>query len=111
MDRFFTPHLQRFTLRVLFGVGAFLWIVLGRPFPNPASLHFLILVFLLYATVVFVWEQGWRGLRREHQAFVVLDILFVGILISLSGGAQSEMNLLLYFVVAMRAPHRSWIQE
>ena len=110
MDRFFTPHLQRFTLRVLFGVGAFLWIVLGRPFPNPASLHFLILVFLLYATVVFVWEQGWRGLRREHQAFVVVDILFVGVLISLSGGAQSEMNLLLYFVVAMRAPYRSWTQ-
>lgn len=110
MDRFFTPHLQRFTLRVLFGAGAFLWVVLGRPFPNPASLHFLILVFLLYATVVFVWEQGWRGLRREHQAFVVVDILFVGVLISLSGGAQSEMNLLLYFVVAMRAPYRSWTQ-
>jgi hypothetical protein len=110
VDRIFTPHLQRFTLRVLFGAGAFLWIVLGRPSPNPASLHFLILVFLLYAVVVFVWEQGWRGLRREHQAFVVMDILFVGVLISLSGGAQSEMNLLLYFVVAMRAPYRSWTQ-
>lgn len=110
MDRFFTSHLQRYTLRVLFGVGAFLWTVLGRPSPNPASLHFLIIAFLLYATVVFVWEQGWRGSRREYPAFVVVDILFVGVLIALSGGAQSEMHLLLYFVVAMRAPYHSWAQ-
>ena len=110
MNRFFTSHLQRYALRLLFGAGVFLWTVLARPSPNPASLHFLIIAFLLYATVVFVWEQGWRGLRKEHQAFVVVDIVFVGSLIALSGGAQSEMHLLLYFVVAMRAPYRSWTQ-
>jgi len=83
---------------------------LGRPSPHPARLHFLIIVFLVYAIIVYVWEQGWRGLRREHPAFVFVDILFVGGLIALSGGAQSEMNLLMYFVVAMRAPYHSWAQ-
>jgi len=110
LSRFFTPHLQRFTLRVLFGAGAFLWTLLGRPSPHPASLHFLILAFLFYAAVVFVWEQGWQNLRKENQLFVVVDILFVGILIALSGGAQSEMHLLLYFMVALRAPYHSWAQ-
>jgi len=110
VNRLFTPHLQRYALRVLFGAGVILWTMLGKPSPKPASLHILIITFLLYATVVFVWEQGWRGLRKEHQAFVIVDILFVGILIVLSGGARSEMYLLLYFVVAMRAPYRSWTQ-
>lgn len=110
MDKLLTPHLQRYALRVLFGAGVFLWIVLGHPSPNPVSLHFLILAFLTYATIVFVWEQGWLGVRKEHQAFVIVDILFVGLLIAFSGGARSEMHLLLYFVVAMRAPYRSWTQ-
>lgn len=88
----------------------FLWTALARPSPNLVSLHFIILTFLIYATVVFAWELGWRGLRPEHQAFAVVDIMFVGFLISLSGGARSEMHLLLYFVVAMRAPYRSWAQ-
>jgi len=110
LDRFITPQLQRFTLRVLFGAGAFLWTVMASPSPNPASLHFLIIVFLLYSITVFTWEQVWQGLRPEFQVFVVVDILFAGVLIALSGGAQSEMHLLLYFVVAMRAPYRSWTQ-
>jgi len=109
-DRFLTPHLQRLALRILFGGGAFLWIVLAKPAPNPVSLYFLIMVFLIYAVVVFMWEQGWQTIRAEHQAFLVVDILFVGVLIALSGGARSEMHLLLYFVVAMRAPYRSWTQ-
>lgn len=95
---------------MLFGAGAFFWTVLGRPSPSPARLHFLIFTFLLYATIVFVWEQGWRGIRAELSAFVFADIVFVGALIAFSGGAASEMNLLLYFVVAMRAPYRSWAQ-
>jgi len=110
LDRFFTLQLQRFTLRLFFGAGAFLWIILGRPSPNLTNLHFLILVFLIYASVIFVWEHGWRRFRKEYPVIVVVDILFVGVLIALSGGAQSEMNLLLYFVVAMRAPYRSWTQ-
>lgn len=110
MDRLFTPHLQRFTLRILFGAGAFFWTVLGRALPNPVSLHILILLFLFYAVVVYVWEHGWRSLRREHILFSFFDILFVGALIALSGGADSEMHLLLYFVVAMRAPYRSWME-
>jgi hypothetical protein len=110
LDLIFTPHLKRFALRVLFGAGAFLWILLGRPSPNPASLHFLVLVFIFYAAIVFVWEYAWRGDGKEYAAIVIVDVLFVGVLIALSGGGQSEMNLLLYFVVAMRAPYRSWAQ-
>lgn len=110
MDRFITPQLQRFFLRILFGAGAFLWTVLTSPSPNPVSLHFLILAFLIYSLTVFTWEQLWQGKRPELQIFVVVDILFAGVLIALSGGAQSEMHLLLYFVVAMRAPYRSWTQ-
>jgi hypothetical protein len=110
LKRLFTPHLQRFTLRVLFGAGSFLWIVLGEPSSDPTNLHFLILGVLLYATAIFVWEQSWQSLPRENPIFVVVDILFVGILIALSGGAQSEMHLLLYFMVALRAPYRSWTQ-
>ena len=108
MDRFFTPHLQRFTLRVLFGAGAFLWSVIGTVSPNLVSLHILILFFLVYSVVVFLSEKGRQGVRREHMTFAFVDILFVGVLIALSGGARSEMHLLLYFVVAMRAPYRSW---
>ena len=95
---------------MLFGAGAFFWTILGRESPNLASLHFLIFIFLIYSIVVFVWELGWQKLRREHLAFAVVDILFVGVLIALSGGARSEMHLLLYFLVAMRAPYRSWFE-
>lgn len=110
MERLITPQLQRFTLRVLFGIGALFWIIMGVPSPTPVRLHILIYAFLFYATIVFVWEQGWRGLRKELTAFIIADMVFVGALIAFSGGAASEMNLLLYFVVAMRAPYRSWAQ-
>lgn len=93
---------------MLFGAGAFFWTVIGTVTPSPVHLHLLILVFMVYATVVFVWEKGWRGVRREPLVFAFVDIIFVGVLVSLTGGAQSEMHLLLYFVVAMRAPYRSW---
>ncbi|MDF1524805.1 MAG: GAF domain-containing protein [bacterium] len=110
MSGFFTPHLQRFMLRILFGAGAFLWIELGKPSPDPTNLHFLIIGFLLYATTIFVWEQNWQSLPRESPVFVIGDMLFVGLLIALSGGAQSEMHLLLFFMVALRAPYHSWTQ-
>jgi hypothetical protein len=108
VNRIFTLQLQRFILRVLFGAGAFFWTVIGTVTPNPVHLHLLIFIFIVYATVVFVWEKGWRGVRREPLVFAFVDIVFVGFLISMTGGAQSEMHLLLYFVVAMRAPYRSW---
>ena len=93
---------------MLFGAGAFFWTMIGTVTTNLVHLRLLILVFMIYATVAFVWEKGWRGVRREHLVFAFVDIVFVGFLISLTGGAQSEMHLLLYFVIAMRAPYRSW---
>lgn len=93
---------------MLFGAGAFFWTMIGTETTNLVHLQLLIFVFMVYATVAFVWEKGWRGVRREHLVFAFVDIIFVGFLISLTGGAQSEMHLLLYFVIAMRAPYRSW---
>jgi hypothetical protein len=111
MERFFAPHIQRFILRALFGVAVLLWASIGRLQAIGAnSARLLVAVYLLYSLVVFTREKGWRGLRDELQLFVYIDIIFIGVLIALSGGPGSEFHLLLYFVVALRAPYRSWTQ-
>lgn len=111
MERFFTPHLQRLTLRTLFGVAVLLWASIGRLQAIGAnSARLLVAAYFFYSLVVFIWEKGWRRLRDELLLFAYIDILFIGVLIALSGGPSSEFHLLLYFVVALRAPYRSWTQ-
>ena len=110
MERFFPDHILRFLLRLFFAGATYLWITVGHRTVNVVGLQVLLLLFLMYAVTILVWEQGWRGVRKEMAAFVYADIFFVGVLIAYTGGAQSEMHLLLYFMVAMRAPYRSWAQ-
>lgn len=111
MQRFWTLHLQRFFLRLVFAAAVLLWASIGQlQVIGASSTRLLVAVYLFYSLVVFTWEKGWSDLREEGPLFVYVDILFIGILIGLSGGAQSEFHLLLYFVVAMRAPYRSWVQ-
>jgi len=111
MERFLISYLQRFFLRTAFGTLVLLWASIGRL--QAVGAHWariLVAVYLVFSLTVFVWEKIWRGQREEVPLFAYLDLLFIGVLIALSGGASSEFHLLLYFVVALRAPYRSWTQ-
>ena len=111
MDRsHFSPYLQRLILRGCFALVILAWKFLAQPGQFPLGVQILGALFVFYALTVFVWEKGWRGLRKELELFTYVDILFAGAFIGMSGGANSEFYLLLYFIVAIRAPYLSWFQ-
>ncbi|UCG38997.1 MAG: hypothetical protein JSV00_01825, partial [bacterium] len=108
MDRFISRHVQRLLLREAFAGAVLVWTAVGPLQPDLGRIRLLLVLFLFYAAVIFTWEKGWRQSRKELALFVYADILFAGVLIGLTGGADSEFHLLLYFIVAMRAPYLSW---
>ncbi|MDF1536468.1 MAG: GAF domain-containing protein [bacterium] len=111
MDRrHFSPYLQRLALRGCFAVVVLVWKLLAQPGKFALEVQVLGFLFCLYAVTVFVWEKWRRGLRREPGLFTYMDILFAGAFIGMSGGAENEFYLLLYFIVAIRAPYFSWLQ-
>ncbi len=113
MKRLLHPHVQRFYLRVLFGILVLLWASIGKlqaVAVGANAARILVAVFLFYSTVVFLGERIWRADRSEIPLFGYVDMVFAGLLIAFSGGANSEFHLLLYFVVALKAPYRSWTQ-
>ena len=109
-QRHFSPYLQRLILRGCFALVILVWKLVAQPGQFTMGVQILGSLFVLYALTVFAWENGWRGLRRELEIFTYVDILFAGAFIGMSGGAQSEFYLLLYFIVAIRAPYMSWLQ-
>ena len=109
VERLFSPYLQRLMLRACFALVVLVWKLLARPGQFTTGVQVLGVLFILYAFTVYVWEKG-RGLHRELGLFTYVDILFAGVFIGMLGGAQSESYLLLYFIVAIRAPYLSWLQ-
>jgi|GEM_PF-6276259 len=111
MKRLLRPHFQRLLLRVLFAILVLLWASIGKlQAVGATSATLLVAVFAGYSFLVFLAERIWRADRSEIPVSGYLDMVFIGVLIAFSGGAQSEFHLLLYFVVALRAPYRSWGQ-
>ncbi|TNF45520.1 GAF domain-containing protein [bacterium] len=103
-----SPRLQRLVLRLLFGTSVLIWSLTGEAIANARFVSILAISFGAWATMVFFLERGRDG--SESQLFIYCDIVFTGILISLTGKIESEFHLLFYFIIAMRAPYTSWFQ-
>lgn len=101
------PRLQRMFLRLFSCAVILLWSLTGGS-SHGVSVALLVGVFGAWAVLIFVLERGREG--PESPAFTYSDILFAGLLISLTGKIDSEFHLLLYFIIAMRAPYTSWFQ-
>jgi len=100
------PHIQRFLLRLLFLSSVLTWSF----FSGNLAVIIVTIVFLAYAVAVLIFEHRRDIDSRESAGFVYADIVFVGLLTAFSGGWASEFHLFLYFIVALRAPYRSWYQ-
>ncbi|UCF30012.1 MAG: GAF domain-containing protein [bacterium] len=95
---------QRFVLRLFFTCGVLLW----SYFSGNLSALIVSMVFVIYAMAVLIYSYRREQTGDEAVPFIFADIAFVGLLIGMSGGWTSEFHLLLYFIVALRAPYRSW---
>ena len=103
-----SPRFQRLILRLLFGTGVLLWSLTGDAVAYARNEAFLAISFGIWAILIFILERGREG--PESPLFIYSDIVFAGILVALTGGIDSEFHLLLYFIIAMRAPYASWFQ-
>jgi len=103
-----SPRLQRLVLRLLFGTSILLWSLTGDAVAYTRYVVFLAIGFGILAILIFVLERGREG--PESPVFIYGDIIFAGVLVALTGRIDSEFHLLLYFIIAMRAPYNSWFQ-
>ena len=111
MEHRVPPWAQRFLVRSVFAVGVFLWTLFTRHPMGVAGVRIIVLGYLAFSAGVYLWNQfGRRADSGEREFLVYLDILFVGFLIYLTGGADSEFYLFLYFILALRAPFVKWSQ-
>lgn len=109
MEYWVPPRAQRFLVRSVFAIGVFLWTLFTRHPLGVAGVRIIVLGYLAFSAAVYLWDQfGRRGSSGEKEFLVYLDILFVGFLIYLTGGSDSEFYLLLYFILALRAPFVKW---
>ncbi len=102
------PRLQRMILRLLFGTGVILWSMSEGSTDYGTSVFFLVASFAVWTVLIFFLERRREG--PESPVFIYTDILFAGVLVALTGRIDSEFHLLLYFIIAMRAPYSSWFQ-
>ncbi len=102
--------IPRLLLRFGFGAVVLIWSLFRDGDPQAVAVRVLVLSFAVYSGAVFFRERshGLTPVLRGISAFV--DILFVGLLVFLTGGVRSDFYLLLYLIIALDSPFATWIQ-
>ncbi len=100
----------RLLLRFGFGAVVLVWSLFRGGDPQAVAVRILVLSFAVYSGAVFFRERS-HGLTPALRGIsAVGDILFVGILVFLTGGVRSDFHLLLYLIIALDSPFATWIQ-
>ncbi len=102
--------IPRLLLRFGFGAVVLAWSLLGDGDPQAVSVQILVLSFTVYSSAVFFRERSHDLTPVLRGISAVGDILFVGLLVFLTGGVHSDFYLLLYLIIALDSPFATWIQ-